>query len=225
MALCRHVERIVELEEDNRRLRHLLDQQDTPNELRHRLRSTLSLLRAIIRNSGNTGRDRPDYAAQLEDRLDAIVRAQALADQYGKVDLRTLIEDELFQYTAAEGERLVLSGPEVELQPKAGQVLALAIHELAVNAVEHGALGADKGRVEVFWSVAADEPSTPLLLGWTEFGLAPNAGPARRGFGTEVLTRMLAYEQKAETSITFGPEGIQFKLRLPMPEHVGRVVP
>src|SRR5579875_3630523 len=108
-------DRIAELEEDNRRLRRLLDQRDAPGELRHRLRSTLALLRAIIHRSASTERDLPGYVAHLEDRLEAVTRAQALADQDGAVDLRTLLGDELLLYGASESERLVLSGPDLGL--------------------------------------------------------------------------------------------------------------
>jgi two-component sensor histidine kinase len=216
-------ERIAELEEANRRLRRLLDQRDAPGELRHRLRSTLALLRAIVRRSASTERDLPGYVAHLEDRLEAVTRAQGLADQHGEVDLRTLLLDELFHYGASEGERLLLSGPDMGLPPRAGQILALAIHEVAVNAVEHGTLGTNAGRIEVSWSVVGTEPDTSLLLTWTEFGSSPNGEPARRGFGTEVLTRMLPYDLKAETDLVFGPDGLRCTLRFPLPNGVGRI--
>lgn len=217
--------RIADLEEDNKRLRRLLDQHDAPGELRHRLRSTLALLRAVMRRSLDTGRDLPAYVDHLEERLDAIARAQTLADQHGEVDLQTLLADELFQYGASNGENLLLSGPEVRLQPRAGQVFALAVHELAVNAVEHGALGSDSGHVQVSWSVATAEPDTPLLFVWTESGPESNARSARRGFGTEVLTRMLPYDLEAETQLVNEPDGLRCTIRFPLPKQVGRVAP
>lgn len=219
-------DRIAELEEDNRRLRRLLDQQGAPGELRHRLRSTLSLLRAIIRKSANTARDLPAYVAHLDDRLEAIARAQHFADQYGEVGLRTLLADELLHYGASEGRNLLLSGPDVRLQPKAGQVMALAVHELAVNSVEHGVLGSEHGRIEVSWIVADPAPDGPqLALTWTEHGLAPDNHPADGGFGTEVLTRMLPYDLQAKTAIAFTDGTLRCTVRFPLPEPVGRVVP
>ena len=218
-------DRIADLEKENERLRRLLDQHGAPGELRHRLRTTLALLRAVMRRSLDTGRDLPTYVDYLEERLDAIARAQTLADQHGEVDLQTLVTDELFQYGASNGENLLLSGPEVRLQPRAGQVFALAVHELAVNAVEHGALGSDSGHVQVCWSVAAAEPDTPLLFVWTESGPASDARSARRGFGTEVLTRMLPYDLEAETQFVNKPDGLRCTIRFPLPKQVGRVAP
>lgn len=215
--------RIAELEDSNRRLRRLLDQRDAPGELRHRLRSTLALLRTVIRKSAATDRDREDYIAHLEDRIDAIARAQAVADQHGEIDLHDLLIDELFRYGVSEGERLVLSGPIVRLRPRAGQVFTLAAHELAVNAVEHGPLGAGDGRLKIVWMVAATEPGSPLTLNWTETGSSIIAASAHQGFGTEVLTRTLAYEFKAQTSLLFEPDGLHCSIRFPLGERIGRL--
>jgi two-component sensor histidine kinase len=215
-------ERITELEADNRRLRRLLDQQDAPGELRHRLHSTLAMLRIIIRKSAETKRDLESYVAHLEDRLEALARAQAAADVRGAVDLHALLSDELLHYGATEGDRFVLSGPAVHLQPRAGQVLALAVHELAVNAVEHGALGTRTGRVEVTWSVA-DEADMPFTLTWKERGPTRSAEGSRQGFGMEVLTRTLAYELRATTAFDFDGDGLRCTIRFPLTERVGRL--
>ena len=215
--------RIDELEVDNRRLRRLLDQRDAPGELRHRLRNTVAMLRTIIRKSARTERDFDTYVGHLEDRLDALTRAHAAADERGWVELHDLLADELLYYGASDGERAILSGPAIDLQPRAGQVLGLAIHELAVNAVEHGALGTSVGRVEVKWELSGVQQEPWLTLDWREISSATPPGPSREGFGTEVLTRTLAYELKAETNVTYDPEGLRCTIRFPFPERIGRV--
>jgi len=202
MTACGNEDRIRELEADNRRLRRFLDQRDAPGELRHRLRSTFALLSAIIRKSAQTPRDQASYADHLEDRLDAIARAQALADQYGEVNLHTVLSEELLKYGALESDRVVPSGPKFALQPRAGQIFALAIHELTINSVEHGALGSSDGGIEVRWSIRGGESDRSMTLCWSEPGTRVDAQPPRIGFGTEILTRMLSYELNAETTIT-----------------------
>ena len=215
--------RIAELEADNGRLRRLLDQRDAPGELRHRLHNTLAMLRVIIRKSAGTRRDLDAYVGHLEDRLDAVARAQVAADERGSVGLHDLFADELLHYGVKEGERVILSGPDVHLQPRAGQVLALAIHELAVNAVEHGASGTGHGRIEIAWSVASEEVDTPITITWKELGVTGVAAGSRQGFGTEVLTRTIAYELKASTTLAFEADGLRCTLRFPLTERIGRV--
>jgi two-component sensor histidine kinase len=215
--------RIAELEADNRRLRRLLDQRDAPGELRHRMRNTLAILRTVIRRSAETERDRDEFVAHLQDRLDAIARSQAAIDSHGQIDLHTLIADELLYYGASEGDRVGLSGPELVLAPKAGQVLAMAIHELAVNAVEHGALGVEAGRIAIRWAVSGGDAEPRLTLTWKESGLTEIGAPTGRGFGTEVLTRVLAYEFEAETTLAHEPDGLRCTITLPLPAQIGTV--
>ncbi len=181
------------------------------------------MLRVIIRKSAETNRDLDAYVNHLEDRVAAVARAQGAADERGSVDLRDLFLDELMQYQALEGERLTLSGPDIQLQPRAGQVLALAIHELAVNAVEHGALGAGAGRLEIVWSIEAGEPDAPLTITWKELGLTGVRKGSREGFGTEVLTRTLAYELKGTTNLAYEADGLRCTLFFPLTERLGRL--
>jgi two-component sensor histidine kinase len=211
-------DRIAELEADNRRLRRLLDQRDAPGELRHRLNSTLAMLRVIIRKSAETKRDLHAYASHLEDRVDAMARAQAAADSHGSVELHNLLADELLHYGAKEGEQATLSGPDVHLRPRAGQILALVIHELAVNAVEHGALGLG-GRVDVAWKVEASVATPELTIIWKERGSGlAERGPA--GFGTEVLTSTIAYELKATADMAFETDGLRCSLSFPLTDRI-----
>lgn len=215
--------RIAELEADNKRLRRLLDQRDAPGELRHRLRTTVAMLRIIIRKSAHTPRTIDDYVGHLEDRLDALARAQGAADEHGSVALHMLLADELLYCGATEGERATLDGPDVELEPRAGRVFALAVHELAVNAVEHGALGTGDGRVDVQWRVAADVLGPILTFTWRERGRVDPSRLAFQGFGTEVLTQVLSYELKAETDLDMAPHGLRCTIRFPLVERVGRL--
>jgi len=217
-------DRVSELERDNRRLRILLDQRDAPSELRHRLRSTVALLRGVVRRSAETKRDLPSYVAHLEDRLDAIMRAQAFADDHGDVDLRALLAEELLHYGAHEGDNLTISGPEIRLAPKSGQIFALAIHELAVNAVEHGRLGVDGGAIDVRWSVTGVKPDAVMTFVWKERGSTSGIGVSRPGFGTEVMMKILPYELQAKTDTSVDEQGLVWEVRMPFPDRTGGVL-
>ena len=214
---------LTELEADNRRLRRLLDQRDAPSELRHRLRNTLAMLRVIIRQSAETNRPIEDYVAHLEDRIDSLARAQSAIDTHGEIDLHTLLAEELLYYNALEGERVLVAGPGLDLQPRPGQVFALAVHELAVNSIEHGILGGGSGRVDVSWLVDSEGADAWLIFAWKETGMAELSEPSRFGFGNVVLTRMLAYELSAETDLAFEADGLRCTIRLPLSERIGRI--
>lgn len=218
--------RLDALEADNARLRHLLDSRGMPDGLRHSLRDTMAMLRAVLRLSADTAESVESYATHLEGRLDAIARARISLDISGEINLHSLISDELMVHLIREGDQAELSGPTVRLRPKAGQVLALAVHELCSNAVEHGAFGLSEGKVAVTWSV--DDPGAgqpgDLMLIWKETGGQDLAPPTRHGFGMQVLNDMLRYELNARIDLAFEPDGLCCTMCLPLVQRVGRVV-
>ncbi|MBY0255223.1 MAG: sensor histidine kinase [Methylobacterium organophilum] len=218
--------RLAQLEADNARLRRLLDETGTPDGLRHGLRDTLAMLRAVLRLSAETAETVDGYATHLEGRLDAIARVRVAADTFGEVSLHTLISDELMVHLIREGEQATLEGPSVRLRPKAAQLMALAVHELCSNAVEHGAFGLSKGGVDVTWAVAGDGTSAPgdLTLVWKETGGTGVTPPSRRGFGMQVLTEMLSYELRATVALAFEPDGLRCTVDCPLIPRIGHLV-
>lgn len=215
--------RIAELEAENRRLRRFLDEKGLPAEQRHQVRNTLAMLRAIIRRSAETCDTVETYAAHLDGRLDAIARVLGalMRSVPDGVALHALVADELLAHLAREGDQATISGPNLRLRPGAAEIMALAIHELTVNALEHGALMVPQGRIAVRWSVVPAEPGGLFTFVWTESGLENlPAQPARRGFGTEVLERSLRYELKAETDLAYERSGLRCTITLPLPPQI-----
>lgn len=86
-------------------------------------------------------------------------------------------------------------------------------------------LGAKDGRVDVSWHVADTGARSIAVPDLDGAGPGPEGEPARREIGTEILTRMLAYDLKAETELMLGLGALRCTLSLPLPQHVGRVVP
>ena len=218
--------RLLRIEADNARLRRLLDEAETRDCLRHGLRDTMALLRAVLRLSAETAESVDGYATHLEGRLDAITRVRITADTFGEVNLHTLISDELMIHLIREGEQAALSGPSVRLRPKAAQLVALAVHELSSNAVEHGVFGLAEGEVDVAWSVGRGSAQAPgdLSLVWKEKGGSGVAQPSRRGFGMQVLGDMLSYELGAQVALAFEPDGLRCSVRFPLLARVGHIV-
>ena len=187
-------------------------------ELQHRVRNTLGVVRSIARRSAETSSTVEEYSAHLDGRLNAFARTQALVtrDPEGGIDLEYLVVEELLAYNAREGEQMRVSGPAIRFQPKAAETFALAIHELATNALKYGALSQPTGRLQIAWRIdeAADPPQ--LLFEWRERGGPAVAQPARKGFGTELLERTLAFDLKGQTTISFNPSGLECRIAIPL---------
>jgi two-component system CheB/CheR fusion protein len=188
------------------------------SELQHRVRNTLGVVRSIARRSAQTSETVEEYAMHLDGRLSAFARTQAFVtrDPEAGVDLEYMVVEELLAYHAREGEQLQVSGPSIRLQPKPAETIALALHELATNAVKYGSLARTDGQVSVTWQIDRDAGAPQLVIDWAERN-GPKVGePARRGFGSELLERTLAFELKARTTLNFDPSGLHCKIAIPV---------
>jgi len=94
-------------------------------------------------------------------------------------------------------------------------VVAMSVHELATNAVKHGALSTPAGRVEVSWTQASS--AAPAVITWREAGGPPVREPARRGLGMNVLDRALKGAAGGRTRIEWDPRGLVCELWLGRP--------
>nr|WP_028135857.1 PAS domain-containing protein [Bradyrhizobium japonicum] len=187
-------------------------------ELQHRVRNTLGVVRSIARRSAETSSTVEEYASHLDGRLNAFARTQGLVtrDPEGGVDLEFLVVEELLAYNAREGEQMRVAGPMVRFQAKAAETFALAIHELATNALKYGALSRPDGRVEITWRLEKGRDPAMFLFQWRERGGPPVKPPPRKGFGTELLERTLAFELKGDTALAFDPAGLECSIAIPL---------
>jgi PAS domain S-box-containing protein len=185
------------------------------NELNHRVKNTLAIVQAIAHQSFSGGRDAGEAKAAFEGRLTALSAAHDVLtrESWESASMLRIVEDALAPY-AGEPGRFRLSGEDLRLPPKTAVSLALAIHELATNAVKYGALSLDGGFVAIEWTAAAGR----LHFRWREQGGPPVAAPTRRGFGTRLIERSLAAEFDGEVRIEFRPEGVVCTVDAPLPE-------
>jgi two-component system CheB/CheR fusion protein len=137
----------------------------------------------------------------------------------GRIDLEELVREELLTHAAHEGEQVEISGPAIALKERAAEVFALALHELATNAVKYGALAQENGRVAISWRVLQTAQGGRLSLDWRETGVpALDPKPSRTGFGRDLIERGLPYELGAATSLEFLPGGVRCTVELPLDE-------
>jgi CheY-like chemotaxis protein len=80
-----------------------------------------------------------------------------------------------------------IEGSPVWIVPELAQSLALILHELATNAVKHGALSNTTGRVKVCWSRIEGGAPGRLRIVWQEEGGPTVSEPTGKGFGLTVL--------------------------------------
>jgi two-component sensor histidine kinase len=112
----------------------------------------------------------------------------------------------------------------------------MVLHELATNAVKHGALARPEGRVTLRWGLAAaravpgTQPSPDgqgpdgdagqdgvvLWLDWIETGGPPLAGtPGRRGFGSRVIEATVRGQLGGSLAYRWEATGLQLHIAIP----------
>jgi two-component system CheB/CheR fusion protein len=191
--------------------------QTTPPEFQRQLRSLFATMRTLLRETRG-GRDSvEDYAAHLEGRISSLARAHEMlmrAPPEG-VDLQEIVCGEVLSQAVPQ-ERFHIDGPEIRIARESAASLALAFHELTMNAIAHGALATAAGQIEVAWRTLHESGSPWLQLNWHERGLTLNdVRPARKGFGCELIERMLPYELNATTHFRLTPEGVRVEFMIP----------
>ena len=187
-------------------------------ELQHRVRNILAVMRSIISRSYDAERTAEDYVQHLEGRISALARTQVQLTRHpgAGVDLEDMIRDELVAQATREAQ-FALDGPDVDLAPKAAEVLSLAIHELATNATKFGAFSCTAGHLDVRWGVERRGAERWLVLDWVESGVPViDLTPRRQGFGSELIVRRIPYELKGEGTFRLQPGGLVCRIACPL---------
>ena len=91
--------------------------------------------------------------------------------------------------------------------------MAMALHELATNAVKYGALSTLDGKVEVEWSCG---PDNQLTFRWAETGGPTVKAPRRRGFGTSAIVGMIRHQLDGKVRFAWRKEGLICEIRVPI---------
>lgn len=188
------------------------------DELNHRVKNTLAIVQGIAQQSFKDDVPPRQARAAFEGRLAALSEAHNLLtrEHWSLVSMRQIIEDALRPH--GEAGRFTLDGPDLTILPKTAISLALAIHELATNAVKHGALSRPEGRISVAWQRIRGDGPARLALRWEESGGPTVEPPTRRGFGTRMIERGLAAELGGTVTIDFRPGGLVCTVDAPLPE-------
>ncbi len=189
-------------------------------EVDHRAKNALAVVQAVLRLT--RAPDQASFVRAVEGRVAALARAQTLltASRWSGADLRALLDGELalFHNTTPLGPGAVLDGPPVLLAPVATQPISMIVHELATNAVKHGALSTAGGQVRVSWAVRG-EGGRFLDLSWEETGGPPiSAPPGRLGFGSRVLRTIVQEQLGGRITLDWRHDGLRCLIHVPLPE-------
>jgi PAS domain S-box-containing protein len=182
------------------------------DELSHRVKNTLAVIQSIAEQTFKAGSDVDAIHDAFAGRLRALAETHTLLTRakWESVDIAALVERSVGRLVDGD-PRFDVAGPAAELTPKASLALGLVMHELATNAVKHGAWATDSGTVVLRWHLAEGE----LVLEWTETGIFGLTLPSRASFGTKLINQAIEYDLHGEVERNYRPDGICCRLSMP----------
>jgi two-component sensor histidine kinase/PAS domain-containing protein len=177
------------------------------NELNHRIKNTLATVQAIASSTIRASRTMDDFQQAFYGRIATLSKTHSLLtdNEQRFVPLRQVLKNELEIYEDGDGQRIILSGPEVMLPAHVSVSFAMAIHELTTNALKYGALSVLAGVLSVNWTL----DGTRLVMRWEESNVPITRQPTRTGFGSQLLRRLLPHQLGAQVEMKFAPDGLK----------------
>lgn len=182
-------------------------------EMSHRVKNTLANVQSIVGQTLRNGGAHAGLIAQVADRLQALATAHDVLTQYGwsSADLGEVVAGSLRPFSIS-GRRIAFGGPRVRLSARAATAFALALHELATNAIKYGSLANEVGIVILNWEVEAET----LSLWWQESGGPAVQPPTRIGFGTRLIDQALANSTAGKVELNYRTSGFEFRFTSPL---------
>jgi PAS domain S-box-containing protein len=181
-------------------------------ELHHRTQNIFAVIQGVANRSLAGERTLEEARRVFLDRLHALSRTYTTLTEgaWQGAELEKILRDEL----AAFSTRADIQGDAVMIQPSAAQTFALIFHELATNAIKHGALSVPAGQLSIRWSVSGERGAEQFAFSWREQGGPRVLPPARKGYGQTILedgARHIGTPQ-----ITYAAEGLRYALTAPV---------
>ena len=182
-------------------------------DARHRLKNLLAIIEALAKFSGPKRGENPEvdsYLKRFLGRLRALGAASDLALKHRRdsFEAKTLIASVLEPFRTEKPYRLHFDGPEFELSEQFGGSFALALHELATNALKYGALSVPTGSVSFRWTVTPGTDGEEVVFLWREDGGPVPTPPEKEGFGHRLIRAVAEREKAARVQLEYPPQGL-----------------
>ena len=183
------------------------------DELNHRVRNILALIRSVSRQARRHNASLDSYSKALEQRIHALASAHNIGagQAASAVSLKKLIALEAEPHSSDVQSQVRVAGEDGWIKADLAPILALVIHELMTNAAKYGALSDDHGRVEI----QLDPVDEGLRLSWTEHSGPAVSAPSEHGFGVALIEQAIPFELGGRSELSFEPAGVRAELWLP----------
>ena len=185
-------------------------------EVSHRSKNLLAIVQAVAMQTANHTDTTTNFLEKFRGRLRALAGTQDLVTEsnWRGTRFRELAETQLSRLGQPTVDGITVEGLNPMLGPNAALHVGLAIHELATNALLHGALAdGQHGHVHLTAQKGADKM---LAIEWRETRPGNDSGNAPPHFGTLVLERIVPLAVHGVADYDVGANEVVYRLEAPM---------
>lgn len=185
-------------------------------ELKHRAKNMFAVISAISHQIGSKNLSHADFESAFDNRLRSFAATYDLLvrGNWQAPSILDLVRSQLAFVNEQDASTIVIEGPNLRLSADHAEYLGLAIHELATNALKHGALSVPSGKLRIHWAV--DKTTNRFRFDWQELGGPPVAPPERKGFGRILLESVVPAAFFGVAEFRTPTSGITWHLDAPM---------
>ena len=184
-------------------------------ELNHRVKNTLANVLSILSLSRRKAHDLDSFVTTFDGRVRALSATHNLLMQtsWGPASIVEVIQTEMAPYFESDRRKIVLDGPDAVVAPNDALSLGLLVHELVTNAAKYGALSTAAGTLSLTWSITSEQQ---ILFDWRELGGPVPAQDRRRGFGSDLIEKVISRELRSDIKLEFPPSGAHCTFAVPI---------
>lgn len=183
-------------------------------EAKHRLKNILAIVQAIANQTLKSKSSIEEIKNSLLDRYEALGKAYDLLTDgaWSEAGIVDVVKATVKSHP--NSDRIHLEGPELNISSRRALGLSLALHELCTNSTKYGSLSNDLGKVSIFWCIDNND----FVLKWLESDGPLVKIPDSKGFGSQIINRILPAYFNGFADSQFNTKGFELTLRSPAGE-------
>ncbi len=187
-------------------------------EVSHRSKNLLAIIQSIATQTGRHASGIDSFLDRFRGRLHSLASSQDLvtSSNWRGAMLSELVEGQVARYREQGDDSVRFEGVDVHLNPNAALHIGLALHELIVNSMSHGALAQPGGQAHLTATlvIAPDTPSPSLVLSWSEPSDAEGL-PERKDFASVALERVVPMSLAGAAQLEVADGRLDYRLEVP----------
>jgi two-component sensor histidine kinase len=209
------------LQESERHYRELAERNlRLVREVEHRVRNNLAGLMALVSLLEANATEVGEFASALKGRLTAMTHVHQILAEAGwrPVSLRLLASSSLtsMSHLSCHAGPVSIDGPEISVNPKQAQSLAMILCEWFTNSCKYGARRVEGGALFVTWQMRTENGVKVVRLLWKERGGPPIMSPGAPSLGTALVRGLVAHELRGTCTLAFPLEGVEYSIEFPL---------